>query len=73
MRLGRQALGKEYLVAGTYHATIVQVDIVDEKPCTDTVVSQRTLLMGQLHDILIEEQAHLMFRIGSQIEGRTIP
>ena len=69
MSVDRQSLGKEELIARTHHATIIQIDIVDEEPSTDTVGLERTALLDELHVILIEEQARLILRIGSHIVG----
>ena len=61
MGVNGQTLCKEELVAGTYHTTVVQVDVVHEKPCADAVVGQGAALLKELHVILVEEQSHLVF------------
>ena len=68
----REALGKEYLIAGANHTAVVQVDIVDKEPCADAVVGECAALFSKLHDILVEEQAHLVLRVGCQVMGRGI-
>ena len=73
MGVHRQSLGKEELIAGTYNTAIVQIDIVDEEPGADTVGLQRTALLNQLHVILVEEQARLVFGVGSHVMGRAVP
>ena len=62
-----ESLCEEYLVAGSYHTSVVDIDIIDEKPRTDAVVGQCTTLLCQLHDILIEEQACLVLRVLSRV------
>ena len=57
----RQSLGEEELVTGTYHTSVVQVHVVDEKPGADTVGFQCTSFLDELHVILVEEQARLVF------------
>ena len=57
----RQSLCEEELVAGTYHSTVVQIDIVDEEPGADAVGLQGTALLDELHVILVEQQAGLVF------------
>ena len=58
-----ESLCEEYLVTGSYHTSVVDVDIIDEEPRANAVVGQRTALLNQLHDILIEEQACLVLRV----------
>ena len=52
----RQSLREEELVTGTYHSTIVEIDIVDEEPGADAVGLQGTALLDELHVILVEQQ-----------------
>ena len=73
MGVDGQPLGEEELVAGAYHTTVVQVDIVHEEPRADAVVCERTALLEQLHVVFVEEQSRLVFRVGSEIMGRAVP
>ena len=68
-----QSLGEEHLVAGAHHAAVVQVDVVDEEPCAHAVVAQRAAFLGQLHDVLVEEQARLVLGVGGQVVGAAVP
>ena len=38
MRMLRQSLGEEHLIASSDDTTVVQVDIVDEQPRADAVI-----------------------------------
>ena len=67
-----ESLSEEYLITGTDHTAVVQVDVVDKEPGADTVVRELATLLGQLHDILIEEQAHLVFGVGGKVMCRGI-
>ena len=56
-----ESLREEYLVTCSHHTAVVQVDVVHEKPSADTIVGQFAAFFSQLHDILVEEQSHLIF------------
>ena len=68
-----EALGEEHLVARSHHAAVVQVDVVDEEPRAQAVVAQRAAFLGQLHDVLVEEQARLVLGVGGQVVGAAVP
>ena len=72
MGVDSKSLREEHLITGTYHTAIVQVDIIHEEPGADTVVREFTTFLGQLHDILVKEQSHLVFRVGGKIVCRGI-
>ena len=61
MGVDSQSLGEEHLVTGTYDTTVVQVDVIHNKPRADAVLRELATLLGQLHDILVEQQSHLVF------------
>ena len=73
MGVDGQALSEEELVTGAYHTAIVQIDIVDEEPRADAVSLQCAALLQQLHVVLVEEQACLVFRVGSHVMGGAVP
>ena len=53
-----ESLSEEHLIAGTHYSTIIKIDIIYKQPCADAVICKCASLLGQLHDILIEEQSH---------------
>ena len=61
MGVDSQSLGEEHLVTRTYDTTVVQVDVIHKKPRADAVLRELATLLGQLHDVLVEEQSHLVF------------
>ena len=73
MRVVRESLGEEYLVASTHHASVVQVNIVHKEPRAHTVVGQCAPLLRQLHHIFVEQQSRLVLRVGSQVMSRAVP
>ena len=73
MRMLRQSLGEEHLVACSDDTAVVQVDVVDEQPRADAVISQFATLLSQLHDILVEQQAHLVFGVCCQVASTAVP
>ena len=68
-----EVLGEEHLVAGLHHPGVVVVDIVDEEPRADAVVGQPAALLCQLHDVLVEQQARLVFGVLGEVVGTGIP
>ncbi len=60
MRVVRKTLCKKDLIACTHNATVVQVDVVDKKPCADAVGGERASFLHKLHHILIEKQTCLI-------------
>ena len=69
MGVDSETLREEHLIAGSDDATVVEVDVVDEEPRADAVIRQFAPFLGQLHNILIEEQSHLVLRVGSEVMG----
>ena len=72
MGVDGKALSEEHLIAGANNTTVVEVDIVYKQPCADAVIGKGATLLCKLHDILIEEQTHLILGIGCQVMGRGI-
>ena len=73
MGVDGQTLGEEELVAGAYHTAVVQIDIVDEEPRADAVGLECAAFFEQLHVVLVEEQARLVFRVGRHVVGGAVP
>ena len=55
MGVDSQALGEEHLVTRTYDTTVVQVDVIHKKPRADAILREFASLLGQLHNVLVEE------------------
>ena len=72
MGVDGEPLGEEHLVAGTHYTTIVEVDVVDKEPRADAVLRELATFLGQLHDVLVEKQSHLVFRVGGEVVGRGV-
>ena len=68
-----KTLSEEELIACAHHTAIVQVNVIDEEPRADTVCLKRTFLFEQLHVVLVEEQACLVFGVSCHIVGRAVP
>ena len=73
MCINSESLGEEHLVTGTYHTSVVEIDIVDKKPCSDAVGLEGTTFFKQLHVVLIEEQTRLVLGVGCKVMGTAVP
>lgn len=62
-----QVLCREHFFAGFYHTRIIHVYILYEDPRAQAVSRQCAIGFRQLQDIIAEDQAGLVFRIGCPV------
>lgn len=73
MGLFRQILRDEDFVARLHYTGIIHIYVLHEKSGADAVVCQRTALLHELHHVIVQQQAGLVFRVGGTVESASSP
>ena len=69
----RQALRYEHIFPGSHDSAVIHIDVLHKEPGTDAIFRQPAHALCQLHNIIIQQQACLIFRIRCPIMGTTQP
>ena len=71
--VGGQVLGVEDLIAGLDHSGIIDIDILDEEPGAQTVDGQCATVLHESEQVIVQQQAGLVFGRFSGLDAVACP
>ena len=69
----RQILRGEDLLACFYHPRVVYIHVLNKEPSPYAVFGELATLLRELQDVIVEDEACLILRIGGFVEGAARP